>query len=282
MSRTVADQVPTITLRGGQAIPQLGLGTFKIPPADTADIVTRALLAGYRHIDTAAAYGNEAGVGQAIHAAGLDRSEVFVTTKLWNGDHGRQAARNALQASLQRLEMSYVDLYLIHWPVPAADRYVETWQTLLELQSEGLIRTAGVSNFLPEHLDRLVDATGVAPAVNQIELHPYLQQAALRRHNDGLGIVTEAWSPLGQGQALRNPVVAELADVYGRTPGQIVLRWHVQLGNVVIPKTVTPARIAENADLFSFHLSAAEMLRLGDLETGERIGPDPARFNRGS
>lgn len=272
--------VPQLPLRGEVEIPQLGFGVFQVPPKETADIATRALLAGYRHIDTAAAYRNEAGVGQAIHAAGLERGEVFITTKCFNDDHGYEQAKRACRASLDRLESEYVDLYLIHWPVPAHDRYVETWKAFIELQSEGLVRAIGVSNFQPAHLHRLVEETGVTPAVNQIELHPRFGQVGLRREHEDLGIVTEAWSPLAQGQVLDDPAITQIAEAHGKTPGQVVIRWHLQIGNVVIPKSATPERIAENFDVFDFELSDEEMAEIDALDAGERIGPDPDTFVR--
>ena len=239
-----------------------------------------ALEAGYRHIDTAAAYRNEPGVGLAIRASGLDRGEVFVTTKCWNDDHGRNESRRAFERSLARLEVDYVDLYLIHWPVPAHDRYVDTWRTFVELRDEGLVRSIGVSNFKPEHLRRLVEETGETPAINQVELHPYFQQVGLRREHQELGIVTEAWSPLAQGAVLDEPAIVETAERHGRTPGQVVIRWHLQLGNVVIPKSVTPERIRQNFDVFDFTLSEREMEAIDALDRGERIGPDPSEFIR--
>ena len=277
---TVPDTVPNITLNDGAEIPQLGFGVFQIPPAETAEAVTRAFDAGYRHIDTAAAYRNEAEVGQAFRASGLDPSEVFITTKCFNDDHGYEAARSAFRSSLERLELDFVDLYLIHWPVPSRDLYVETWKAFIELREEGLVRSIGVSNFQPDHLRRIVDETGVTPAVNQVELHPRLQQAGLRREHADRGIVTEAWSPLAQGEVLDDPVIGEIAEAHGRTPGQVVLRWHIQLGNVVFPKSVTPERIEENFDIFGFHLSEDEMSRIEELDAGERIGPDPDTFVR--
>jgi 2,5-diketo-D-gluconate reductase A len=270
--------VPRIPLRGDVEIPQLGFGVFQVPPEDTVEVVTDALDAGYRHIDTAAAYGNEAGVGQAFRASGLGRDEVFITTKCWNSDQGRDQAARACRASLGRLELDYVDLYLIHWPAPGRDRYLETWEALIELQAEGLARSIGVSNFQPAHLERIVAATGVTPAVNQVELHPRLQQPGLRREHEERGIVTEAWSPLAQGEVLGDPVIARVAEAHGKSPGQVVLRWHLQLGNVVIPKSVTPERIVENFDVFGFHLSVAEMDALAGLDAGERVGPDPDVF----
>ncbi|MGI8411172.1 MAG: aldo/keto reductase [Solirubrobacteraceae bacterium] len=275
-----ASKVPTVNLRDGVAIPQLGFGVFQVPPADTAEVATRALLAGYRHIDTAAVYQNEAGVGQAIHAAGLDRDDVFITTKCFNDDHGYQQATRALKASLDQLEVDHVDLYLIHWPVPAHDLYVDTWRALIDLQAQGLARAIGVSNFQPAHLERLIDETGVTPAVNQVELHPHFQQAGLRHEHAELGIVTEAWSPLAQGEALDDPVITEIADAHRKTPAQVVIRWHLQLGNVVIPKSVTPERIVENFDVFDFTLSDDELAAIEALDAGERTGPDPDTFIR--
>ena len=270
---------PHLDLHDGAAIPQLGFGVFQVPPQDTAEIVARAFETGYRHIDTAAAYGNEAGVGQAVRASGLRRDEVFVTTKCWNHDQGYEQAKHALRASLDRLEMDFVDLYLIHWPAPSRDLYVETWKAFIELQAEGLVRSIGVSNFEPPHLERIAAETGVVPVVNQVELHPGFQQVGLRREHEDRGIVTEAWSPLAQGEVLDDPVLTALADKHGRSPGQIVIRWHLQLGNVVIPKSATPERIEENFDVFGFHLSDADMEQIARLDAGERIGPDPGAFN---
>ena len=273
-------QVPSIPLRGDVEIPQLGFGVFQVPPGDTAEVVTRALLAGYRHIDTAAAYENEAGVGQAIHAAGLERGDVFVTTKCANDDHGFEQAKRACRRSLDQLEADYVDLYLIHWPVPSTDKYVETWKALIELQQEGLVRAIGVSNFQPAHLARLEEETGVQPALNQVELHPFFQQAGLRREHADRGIVTEAWSPLGQGLVLDDPAITAVAEAVGKTPGQVVIRWHLQLGDVVIPKSVTPERIEQNFDVLDFHLTEEQMDAIEALDAGTRTGPDPDTFVR--
>ena len=273
-------KIPSLTLRDSARIPQLGFGVFQVPPEDTAEVATHALLAGYRHLDTAAAYHNEAGVGQAIHAAGLERDDVFLTTKCFNDDQGYEQATRALKASLDQLEVDYVDLYLIHWPVPAHDKYLETWKAFIDLQRQGLARSIGVSNFQPAHLERLIGETGVTPAVNQIELHPRFQQAGLRHEHAELGIVTEAWSPLAQGQVLDDPAITEIAEAHEKTPGQVVIRWHLQLGNVVIPKSVTPERIIENIDVFDFHLSDEEMTSIEALDAGERIGPDPDTFIR--
>jgi 2,5-diketo-D-gluconate reductase A len=277
---TPTDQITQIPLRGGVTIPQLGFGVFQVSPSETAEAVAQALSAGYRHIDTAAAYRNEAGVGQAIRASGLDRSEVFVTTKCWNDDQGFEEAKRALHASLQRLQLDHVDLYLIHWPVPSHDRYVDTWKAFIDLQSDGLTRSIGVSNFQPAHLQRVVAETGETPAINQIELHPYLQQPILRRKHQEMMIVTEAWSPLAQGLALADPAILKIADAHAKTPAQVVIRWHLQLGNVVIPKSVTPRRIQENFDVFDFALSDAEMKAIGALDEDRRTGPDPDTFVR--
>ncbi len=277
---TTSDQIPKISLRGSESIPQLGFGVFQVPPAETAEVVMRALSTGYRHIDTAAAYGNEAEVGQAIRASGLERGDVFVTTKCFNDDHGHEKAKRALAASLERLEMDYVDLYLIHWPVPSHDRYVETWQAFVEMRAEGLVRSIGVSNFQPAHLERIIRETGETPAINQIELHPYFQQRGLRREHEQLGIVTESWSPLAQGKVLDDTVIVEIAEAHDKTPGQVVIRWHLQLGNVVIPKSVTSERIDENFDVFDFELSDAEMEAIDELDAGDRTGPDPDTFVR--
>jgi 2,5-diketo-D-gluconate reductase A len=270
--------IPRIPLRGDVEIPQLGFGVFQVPPEDTADVVTRALLAGYRHIDTAAGYRNEAGVGQAVHAAGLRRDEVFITTKLHNDDHLR--AKDALKHSLSQLEMEHVDLYLIHWPVPAHDHYVQAWQALIEAQQEGLARAIGVSNFNQPHLERIIAETGVTPALNQVELHPRLQQPGLRRELADLGVPLEAWSPLAKAQVLEDPVITGIAGDHDRTPAQVVLRWHVQLGHIVIPKSVTQSRIEENMGIWDFQLTQDEMDAIEALDRGERTGPDPDTFIR--
>jgi len=272
--------VPEVQLIGEETIPQLGFGVFQIPPDETVEATLRAFQAGYRHIDTAAAYRNEAEVGQAFRASGLDREDVFITTKCFNDDHGLERARRAFDASLNRLELEYVDLYLIHWPVPSSDLYVETWKAFIDLQEQGLIRSIGVSNFQPAHLRRIIDETGVTPSVNQVELHPRFQQAGLRREHEDLGIVTEAWSPLAQGAVLDDLVLTEIAGSHGKTTGQVVLRWHVQLGNVVFPKSVTPERVEENFDIFDFHLTEDEMGQIEALDAGERQGPDPDTFVR--
>ena len=271
-------QVPKIELRGGVEIPQLGFGVFQVPPDETVESVGRALEVGYRHVDTAAAYRNEEQVGEAIRASGLARDEVFVTTKCFNTNHGYDEATAALQRSLSRLGFDALDLYLIHWPVPKRDRYVDTWRAFVDAEKAGRTRAIGVSNFQPDHLRRVIDETGVTPAINQVELHPYFQQRELRRAHEELGIVTEAWSPLAQGAVLDEPTITTIADAHGKTPGQVVIRWHLQLGNVVIPKSVTPERIAQNFDVFDFDLSGEEMGAIEALDRNKRIGPDPDTF----
>ncbi|MBV9941465.1 MAG: aldo/keto reductase [Solirubrobacterales bacterium] len=275
---TQTTSVPYVDLNDGNRIPQLGFGVFQVPAEDTADTVSEALKAGYRLIDTAAAYGNEEGVRDALQASDLARSEVMITTKLANSEHGRDQARAAFRQSLEKLGGDYIDLYLIHWPIPSQDLYLETWETLCALKDEGSVRSIGVSNFQVEHLERIVDATGVVPTVNQIELHPRLQQPELRRYHAEHGIRTEAWSPLGKGQLLGDPAIEKIASGHGRTPAQVVLRWHIQLGNIVIPKSVTPSRIEENFQVFDFELSDQEMHQLAELDRGERTGPDPDTF----
>jgi 2,5-diketo-D-gluconate reductase A len=272
-------QVPNIRLNNGVQIPQFGFGVFQIEPARTAEVVRTALDAGYRHIDTAQGYGNEEGVGQAIRESGLPRDEVFVTTKLINNRHGYDEAIAALDESLQKMGLDSVDLYLIHWPRPHADRYVETWRAFEKILSDGKARSIGVSNFQVPHLERLAAETGTVPAVNQIELHPLLQQAELREYHREHGIVTEAWSPIGKGgDLLRDERLVALGEKYGKSPAQIVLRWHIQLDNIVFPKSVTPSRIRENIDVFDFELGDDDMATIGELESGTRLGPDPDRF----
>ncbi|MFD6275607.1 aldo/keto reductase [Streptomyces sp. NPDC060209] len=271
--------VPTVTLNNGVTIPQLGFGVFQVPDDETTAAVAAALEAGYRSIDTAAVYGNEAGVGRALAESGLARDELFVTTKLWNADQGYDATLAAFDASLAKLGLDHVDLYLIHWPTPARDLYADTWRALEKLLADGRIRAAGVSNFQPAHLRRLREESSLVPAVNQIELHPGLQQSELRAVHAEYGIATEAWSPLAQGALLDDDVLVSLAGRHGKTPAQVVLRWHLQLGNVVIPKSVTPARIRQNIDVFDFELSAADMDAIAGLDRGMRTGPDPDTLN---
>jgi 2,5-diketo-D-gluconate reductase A len=275
-----ADQIPTLALGANEQIPQLGFGVFQVPSKETEQAVAEALSVGYRHIDTAAAYRNEGPVGQAIHASGLARDEIFVTTKCWNDDQGYEQAKRACRASLERLELDHLDLYLIHWPVPVHDLYVETWKAFVELQADGLVRSIGVSNFGPEHLERVIAETGVTPTINQVELHPYFQQVGLRREHERLGVLTEAWSPLGQGLELEDPAIVEIAREHAKTPAQTIIRWHLQIGNVVIPKSVTPSRIRENFEVFDFELSDEQMATVEALDAGKRIGPDPDTFIR--
>jgi diketogulonate reductase-like aldo/keto reductase len=270
--------VPNLTLNNGIGIPQLGYGVFKVPADHTRAAVQNALDAGYRHIDTAKLYRNEAGVGEAVRKSGLDRDRIFVTTKLWNDDHGYDNALRAFDASMDRLGLDTLDLYLIHWPVPDQGLYVETWTALEKLYLDGRVRAIGVSNFHPGHLRRLLDAAEVVPAVNQVELHPYLQQAEVRRVCGELGIRVEAWSPIARGgDLLRDPVIARLTEKHGRTAAQVVLRWHLELGNVMIPKSVTPSRIRENIDVFGFELDADDMAAIAGLDREGRVGPHPDR-----
>ncbi len=271
-------EIPGIRLNDGATIPQIGFGTFLIPPEDTAQAVRTALQAGYRHIDTAQMYGNEKGVGRGVQDSGLPRRDVFVTTKLRNGSHGYDSAMRELDASLKRFGFDYVDLYLVHWPIPRKGRYVQTWTAFEKLAADGRARSIGVSNFQRVHLDRLVAETGAVPAVNQIELHPKLQQPELRRYHREQGIATEAWSPLAQGAVLEDGTVRGLAEKHRRTPAQVILRWHIQLGNIVVPKSVTPSRIRENIHVFDFELAEDDMDRLASLDTGTRTGPDPDSF----
>ena len=270
----------TLTMNDGRVIPQLGFGVFQVPPPQTAQVVSTALEAGYRLIDTAQGYGNEAGVGEAVRRSGIPREELFITTKLTNSEHGRDRAREAFEESLRQLGLEYVDLFLIHWPVPARDLYVETWRALEKIQAEGGARSIGVSNFTEAHLGRLAVETEVVPAVNQVELHPYFPQEELRAYHSAHGILTEAWAPIGQGQGLLSEdVVTRVAAATKKSPAQVVLRWQIQLGNIAIPKSVTPERIRQNLDIFDFSLGAEEMNQLSSLANGRRIGPDPASFN---
>jgi diketogulonate reductase-like aldo/keto reductase len=272
--------VPNITLNNGVEMPQLGFGVFQVPNDETEAAVTAALDAGYRSIDTATAYGNEAGVGAAIAKSGIPRDQLFVTTKLVNDDQGYDSTLRAFDRSMSELGLERLDLYLIHWPLPKRDKYVETWRAFEKLLAEGRVRAIGVSNFQPDHLRRLADETGTVPAVNQIELHPYLTQEAVRAADAERGIATEAWSPLAKGgDLLAEDVVTSLATKYDRTAAQVVLRWHLQLGNIVIPKSVTPSRIAENIDVFGFELADDDVAALSALDRGLRTGPDPDTFN---
>lgn len=268
--------IPTVELNNGVQIPQLGFGVYKVPDEEVTDAVYTALESGYRSIDTATLYANERGVGTAIAGSGLPREDLFITTKLWNDAHGYDAALRAFDASLRELGTEYVDLYLIHWPVPAKGRYVETWHALERIAAEGRARAIGVSNFQPEHLDTLLAESDTVPAVNQVELHPRLQQPELRDYHRKKHIVTEAWSPIARGgELLDTQVITTIAQKHGKSPAQVVLRWHIEMGHVVIPKSVTPQRIAENTNVFDFELDEQDIAAIATLESGTRIGPDP-------
>jgi len=277
----MTNSVPTITLNDGHTIPQLGFGVFKVDPTETTRIVSDALEVGYRHIDTAAIYGNEEGVGQALASSGIDRSELFVTTKLWNDNQGTQSALDAFDESLEKLGLDYVDLYLIHWPTPARDTYVESWKTLAKIRESGRARSIGVSNFLVPHLERIISETDIVPAVNQIELHPAGQQAEVAAFSRQHGIHIEAWGPLGQGKypLLEEPVVTTAAEAHGKTPAQVVIRWHLQTGNIVFPKSNRRERMVENFDVFDFELSHTEVATISALERGGRVSAHPNEVN---
>ncbi|MEE2037985.1 aldo/keto reductase [Nocardiopsis sp. CT-R113] len=271
--------VPGITLSNGVRMPQLGFGVWQVPDDEVVDAVSTALEAGYRSIDTAAAYGNEEGVGEALRRAELDRDDLFVTTKLANRDQGYDGTLRAFDESLDLLGLAVLDLYLIHWPLPRCDLYVPTWKAMERLYAEGRVRAIGVCNFQVPHLERVMEEGGIAPMVNQIELHPLLTQEAVRGFDAEHNIATEAWSPLGHGRLLNHPAVTAIAEEQERTPAQVLLRWHIQLGNVVIPKSVTPERIRSNFEVFDFELSDEEMDRISELDTGTRFGPDPDEFD---
>jgi 2,5-diketo-D-gluconate reductase A len=277
---TNATEVPVLTLHDGVEMPQLGFGVFQIPPEETQERVEEALAAGYRHVDTAAAYRNEAG-GAAIAAGGVRREDVFVTTKLWNSEQGYDSALRAFEKSIERLGTGHVDLYLIHWPLPSRDLFLDTWRAFERIKEEGGARSIGVSNFRVEDLERLEAEVEQRPTVNQIELHPRLQQAELRAWHVDHEVVTEAWSPLAQGDLLEDGTIETIAAHHERTPAQVILRWHLQIGNVVIPKSVTPERIRENFELFDFALSEDDMAAIERLDAGERVGPDPGSFDVG-
>jgi 2,5-diketo-D-gluconate reductase A len=275
--------IPTITLNDGATIPQLGFGVFQIDPAETAEAVGRALEVGYRHIDTAEMYGNEKEVGEGVRASGVAREEVFVTSKLDNGAHRPDDARRAFEGTLEALDLGHVDLFLIHWPLPTRydGDFVSTWKVLEELKADGRARSIGVSNFQVAHLETLASRTEVVPAVNQIELHPFFANAEVKAHGEEHGIATEAWSPIAQGEVLDDETIAAIAEAHGKTPAQAVLRWHVQRGNIVFPKSTTPERIEENFALFDFELSPEEVAAIDGLDKGERgrTGPNPDEFD---
>ena len=267
---------PYVSLNDGRSIPQVGLGVWRTPNEDAAAVVRTALEAGYRHVDTAAAYENEAGVGEGVRASGLSRDDIFITTKVWNTDQGYDATLKAFDASLKRLRLDGVDLYLVHWPAPRRDLYLDTWRALVRLRDEGRVRSIGVSNFEVQHLDRIIGETGVVPVLNQIEVHPRFQQRALREAHTARGIATESWSPLGRGTLLEDPTIAGIAARHGRTPAQVVIRWHLDSGLIVIPKSANPSRIAQNFDVFGFSLDADDMAAIARLDSADgRIGPNP-------
>ena len=276
---TNATEVPVVTLHDGVEMPQLGFGVFQIPPEETQEKVEEALATGYRHVDTAAPYRNEAGVGAAIAAGGVRRDDVFVTTKLWNSEQGYDSTLRAFEKSIERLGTGHVDLYLIHWPLPSRDLFLDTWRAFERIKEEGGARSIGVSNFRVEDLERLEQEAEQRPTVNQIELHPRLQQAELRAWHADHDVATEAWSPLAQGDLLEDGTIETVAAHHERTPAQVILRWHLQIGNVVIPKSVTPERIRENFELFDFALSEDDMAAIERLDSGERVGPDPGTFD---
>ena len=272
--------VPSLVMNNGIQIPQLGFGVFLIPPEETEKAVSEALGAGYRLIDTAQGYRNEEGVGAAIASAGIQRDELFITTKLTNSEQGYDKALRAFDESMNKLGIDVLDLFLIHWPQPMFDQYVETWRAFERLLADGRVSSIGVSNFEIDHLERLLAETDVVPAVNQVELHPEFPQEELREFHAEHGILTESWGPLGQGKGLlENPHILDVARRKARTPGQVVLRWHIQLGNVVIPKSVNPDRIRENIDIFDFELDEADVQEMEEVRTGRRLGADPNHFD---
>jgi 2,5-diketo-D-gluconate reductase A len=274
-----SSSVPTIALNNGVEIPQLGFGVFQIPPAETKEATLTALEIGYRHIDTAEMYGNEEGVGQAVRESGIPREEVFVTSKLNNGFHEPQAALEAFQRTLDTLDLGYVDLFLMHWPLPDVLDYVETWKAMEQMYEGGKVRAIGVSNFKEHHLNRLLAETTVVPAANQIEIHPYLTQDGLRAYDSEHGIATEAWSPIAQGKVLDDAVLERIARRVERSTAQVTLRWHIQRGDIVVPKSVTRERVQANFELFDFELTDADMSDITALNRDERTGPDPDTFN---
>ena len=270
---------PLVQMNDGRSIPVIGFGVWQVPDDVVIDATVKALEVGYRHIDTACVYENERGVGEALRRSGLDRDEVFITTKVWNTDQGYDNTLRAFDTSVGLLGIDEVDLYLVHWPTPARDLYLDSWRALIRLREEGRARSIGVSNFHESHLRRIIDDTGVIPAMNQIELHPWLPQTHLRDVDARLGIKTEAWSPLGSGQLIDDSVIGEIAAKHGKSSAQVMIRWSLQLGNIVLPKSVTPARIEQNIDVFDFELDDADMAAIATLESGRRTGPNPDEFN---
>ena len=271
-------KVPRLTMNDGLTIPHIGFGVWQVADEVVADACIWGLKAGYRHIDTASIYGNERGVGEAISRSSVPREEIFLTTKVWPSDYGYDQTMRSFQGSLSLLGVSEVDLFLVHWPAPATGGYRETWRALVDLQSEGRARSIGVSNFNRNHLEAVIGDTGVVPAINQIELHPWLAQRELREFNKSLGILTEAWSPLASGTLLDEPTIAAIGEAYGKNPAQVMIRWHLQLGNVVLPKSVTPSRIKSNLDVFDFQLSDQDMITINNMDLSQRTGPDPDDF----
>jgi 2,5-diketo-D-gluconate reductase A len=266
---------PVLPLHDGRSIPQLGLGVYKVDDAKAESLVAGAIELGYRHIDTATLYENERGVGEGMRASGVAREDLFVTTKVWNDRHGFEETQRAFDESIDKLGLDYVDLYLIHWPAPRQDKYVDAWRALVKLQEEERVRSIGVSNFKPHHIRRLADVSDVLPVINQVELHPWLPQSEVREFDASLNILTESWSPLARGRVLDNEILDGIADKHGKTPAQVVLRWHVQLGLVVIPKSNSLARVEENSQVFDFELDVVDLAAIASLETGERTGMDP-------
>ena len=274
--------VPMVKLNDGNHIPQLGYGVWQVGNDEAVAAVSEALQAGYRHIDTAAIYGNEEGVGRAIKNSGIERNDIFLTTKLWNSDQGYESTLKAFDASLKKLETDYVDLYLIHWPIPSKDLFIETWRAFLKLKEEGRATSIGVSNFRTADLERIIKESGVTPVLNQIELHPQFQQDELRLFHGKHSIATEAWSPLGQGKILEDATLKAIAEKHGKSVAQIILRWHIETGNIVIPKSVTPARIRENFGIFDFRLNGTDHDAITKLDKADgRIGPNPSTFSAG-
>ncbi len=272
-------QIPNIKLNNGVEIPQLGFGVFQVPDDQTTEVVLEALKAGYRSIDTAAVYGNESGVGKAIAASGIPREELFVTSKVWNADQGYDATMKAFETTMEKLDLDYLDMYLIHWPTPEKQLYVETWKALEDLYKQKKIRAIGVSNFQPNHLVDLINQSEVTPAVNQVEVHPAMQNRDVIAADKEYGVATEAWSPLAKGEVLGEKPILDIAQKYDKTPAQVVIRWHLQEGRIVIPKSVTPSRIAENIDVFDFELTDEDIKAINGLERGYRTGPHPDQFN---
>ena len=266
------------SMRDGNQIPSIGFGVFLIPNSDVVAAVTTALDCGYRHLDTASIYKNEVGVGEAVRASNVPRTDIFVTTKIWNDDQGAGKTKAACLASLEKLGLDYVDLVLIHWPVPDRGLYVDTWRDLIDLRDNGQIKSIGVSNFNPDHLETIIQATGVVPVVNQIECHPWLQQTSLRKFHASLGIITQSWSPLGRGKLLNEPIIKAIATKHDSTEAQIIIAWHLKIGNVVIPKSITPSRILENYQASKINLDSDDVAQILKLDAGIRVGPDPLQF----